>query len=345
MRNVVSSIVIVSLFSSAAMAGGPPPPPPGPPKTDLAITKIAEQHLPGEATATFTLAVTNYGPSATGTGVVGATTITDQVPAPATFNTPVLPPFWSCTPPSGQSISCTYDKTIFPGETILLPLSISVPPSFTGTLTNCASVVGGVFIGETNPSNNSDCTCVDFKSCTSVSIDISTGTVNSVPIATGLPESGWQLVSAPTAASAAAAPISIVRAGAWLPTTSLNAAWISFTGGNIQAFGDYVYELPFNIGPQWKSCTIDFSYAVDNEVQIGLVGGPVLAQTPGFGAFSSGSSAFTTLHGPFTSTFTPQAGLNILRARVQNGTPSDPNGFNGPSGLLVVGSIDCTCSQ
>jgi uncharacterized protein DUF11 len=344
MRNV-SSFVIAFLLCSAAMAAAPPQPPSGPPKTDLAVAKIAGQHLPGDSTATFTLAVTNYGPSATGTGVVGATTVTDQVPAPATFNTPVLPPFWSCTPPSGQSISCTYDKTIFPGETILLSLSISVPPGFTGPLTNCASVVGGVFIGETNPSNNSDCTCVDFKSCASVSIDISTGTINSVPIASGQPESGWQLVSAPAAASAAAVPISIVRAGAWIPATNLNAAWISFTGSDLQAFGDYVYELPFNIGPQWKSCTIDFSYAVDNEVQIGLVGGPMLAQTPGFGAFGSGSSSFTSLHGPFTATFTPQAGLNILRARVQNGTPSVPNGFNGPSGLLVVGSIDCTCGH
>lgn len=76
MRNV-SSVLIVFLLSSSAMAGGPPPPPPGPPKTDLAIAKIAGQHLPGETTATFTLAVTNYGPSATGTGVVGATTVTD----------------------------------------------------------------------------------------------------------------------------------------------------------------------------------------------------------------------------------------------------------------------------
>jgi uncharacterized repeat protein (TIGR01451 family) len=346
MRFIAGAILSVVL-TSFAFAAGPPPPPPGPTAIDLGIVKIAEQHLPGD-TATFILAVTNYGPVSTGTGIVGNIVVTDQLPAPATFLTPLLPANWSCMPPSGQSITCTFDVPLGVGQTAQLPLTIAMPAGQTGTINNCASVHGGIFIPELDPSNNNDCTCIDFKACRGVSIDISTGRFKAgTAIALGQPDPDWRVVSGPAAGGIVLGPaITAVRATPWLNASGFNAQWISIAGTDTDAWGDYVYDFPFLVGPQWRNCTATFDYAADNEVQFQLVNGPVLAQTPGYASPNpSGATVFVNLQGPVTHSFTPQPGLNILRARVQNGDPSNPLSFTGPTGLFVNGKIDCTCGQ
>jgi uncharacterized repeat protein (TIGR01451 family) len=132
---------------SVTVSGGP----------DLAIAKShSGNFFQTQVGATFTIAVTNVGGSAT----VGTVTVSDLLPTGLTA-TSIAGANWSCTQPAGP---CTRATPLAPaGSYEPITLTVNVAADATSPLINTATVAGG---GDVNPSNNSadDTVTVDLRS-------------------------------------------------------------------------------------------------------------------------------------------------------------------------------------
>lgn len=121
------------------------------PEVDLAITKVSDAPVvPGE-TVTYTLVVTNDGPSA-----VAAARVTDDVDARLTGVT------WSCTPGTGGTCPSPATGTgdldelvdLAVGGEVTFEITGDVPADATGNLANAAQVAPPTGTVDTDPSND-----------------------------------------------------------------------------------------------------------------------------------------------------------------------------------------------
>jgi uncharacterized repeat protein (TIGR01451 family) len=121
------------------------------PRVDLSVTKTDGQTaaIPG-GLVTYTIAVTNAGPSA----ATGAT-LTDLVPAT------LLGATWTCTAPLGSTCAANGSGSIndtvglLAGGTVSYALTGTVDPAATGTLVNTATAAAPGGATDPNPANNS----------------------------------------------------------------------------------------------------------------------------------------------------------------------------------------------
>jgi hypothetical protein len=134
----------------------------------------------------------------------------------------------------------------------------------------------------------------------------------------GAPDPDWLLASAP---GASATPIG--TAGfrythpAYFPDTS-SSGWLSVTpSGNAGAFGDYTYQVIFDLtGYDPSSAILAGQFSTDNSGSVQLNNGPVLA--------AIGSGDFGSLHSFLaTSGFLP--GINTFQVTTRN--EGDPTAF------------------
>lgn len=120
---------------------------------DLAVTKTANATAQVNQGLTFTVTVTNNGPS-TATGVTLVDTLTGGVRIVA-----VTPTQGTCSI-AGQTITCLIG-TLLPGETETV--TILTVPTGPGTVTNTATVFGNEF--DPNPANNTATVTVTALQC------------------------------------------------------------------------------------------------------------------------------------------------------------------------------------
>ena len=319
----LSAIAVLLLASAVAMAQ--PVDSQHHTRPDLRIVKTVASAPQGTAPAVFDVVVTN-----TGTTGSGPFTVTDVLTPPAFFDPSNLPGQtpWVCnTFPAVNPtyLTCTHPGPLAVGNSVILQVQVQSPNP--GELVNCASVSCD---GDPNEENNEDCACTDFKPCHPVTIDISTGSEDGGALAPGTPDPDWQLVSAPPPVGAPKPAVTTTRDIAWVPAPP-TSEWIS--GGNPPSYDagtPYVYRFDFALGHDMtgRRCFIDFRYAADNNLVLTLDGAPVVT-LPGFVP-----SNFTTLH-THSGTFVGSFGTHTLEAVVDNDF--------GPSGLLIDGTIRCTC--
>lgn len=118
--------------------------------TDVAITKIASATaFTGGTNVTYTITVTNNGP-----GIALGTTVTDVVPAGATFVS-ATPSQGSCS--GTTTVTCALG-TLAASATATIPLVVTLPAA--GPVSNTATVTMSASNVDTNPANNSSTSTV-----------------------------------------------------------------------------------------------------------------------------------------------------------------------------------------
>lgn len=168
-----------------------------------------------------------------------------------------------------------------------------------------------------------------LRECTSTTvIDVSTGAVNGTAILTGADDDEWTVV--PPAGTNL-----VARARAAYPSWVApppTAQWITGNASSNAPVGTYTYQFAFDLGTALpgRTCTLDFQWAVDNNVTFTLDGGAAIATSP-----PNQSSSFMMLHAANPVTLPASTGVHTLTATVTN--------LGGPTGLLVVGKVECTC--
>jgi MSHA biogenesis protein MshQ len=124
---------------------------------DMAIAMTNSGNFSVGANGTFTLTVTNNGPSSTS----GTITVTDTLPAGLTY-VGYTGTGWSCSN-SGQTVTCTRTDILASGSSEP-DITITVRATSAGSLTNTASVSSGAF--DNVSSNNSASNTVTVGSTT-----------------------------------------------------------------------------------------------------------------------------------------------------------------------------------
>lgn len=115
---------------------------------DLAITKTHTGDAVIGSELTFTLAVTNNGPTVD----PGPVTVTDTLPTGLTYVTAVGSG-WSCSA-EGQDVTCTRATGLGIAEESTISLITQIATTASGTLTNTATVTSAA--EDTDPGNNTD---------------------------------------------------------------------------------------------------------------------------------------------------------------------------------------------
>ena len=113
---------------------------------DLSISKThAGSVWPGKTGLTYTIAVTNNGPSST----LGTVSVADTLPASLTA-TSISGTGWTCT---GNAFPCTRTDTLASGSSYPnISVVADISPAATGSISNTATVTGN---GDPNTTNNS----------------------------------------------------------------------------------------------------------------------------------------------------------------------------------------------
>ncbi len=112
-------------------------------RADLAVVKLlSSPQLVAGAPATYTIAVTNNGPSTS----AGPITVRDPLPAGTTFVS-ANGPGWTCAPITpgtvGATLTCTHAAALAVGEVATeLQVTVGIPSAATGPVTNTATVTG-----------------------------------------------------------------------------------------------------------------------------------------------------------------------------------------------------------
>jgi uncharacterized repeat protein (TIGR01451 family) len=108
--------------------------------SDLAIVKTAPAEAFAGHTVTYTVSVTNNGPS--DSGPIEVTDPIPSLPAGVLYVSATTDTGWTCTP--GSTITCDHDG-LAAGDTSTFQITFQLPAGSAGsTLTNCATVSGGV---------------------------------------------------------------------------------------------------------------------------------------------------------------------------------------------------------
>lgn len=105
-------------------------------RADLGLAKTLGSSLVAGQEATYTVAVTNFGPSVSRAGL----TVKDTLPAGAEFVS-ATGTDWSCAAPVGGSVTCSYAKDLAPGTAApAIAVVLAIPASQTAAVVNTATV-------------------------------------------------------------------------------------------------------------------------------------------------------------------------------------------------------------
>jgi len=303
---------------------------------DLRLVKTLVRPPSGATPALFDLVVTNYGPNT----AAGPITIDDQVPQPATLDTSGVPAPWNCVGNNTSHATCVHPGPLTVGNSLTITLGLQSNGE-DGSISNCAYMYSPAF--DPDLSNNNDCACVDFKLCRDVTIDVSTGVVDTNPLAFGATDPRWVVTKTPGGSTPPAVVVAEPNFVALPP-----AQWITADTSTDAAAGEYIYDFSFTLGHEFDGrvpCQVNVQYAVDNEAAFFLDNASTaFTMTPGFTTLPGNTSSFTTVHtglGSLPGSF----GKHVLHLHVINGGGSNSRQAPaGPTSVIVRGSISCSCS-
>lgn len=310
--------------------------------TDLSITKDdgSTIYTPGND-VTYTIVATNNGPAA----VTGAQ-ISDALPSGitnASWNCGAQTGGGTCGAASGVGgINTTADLPA--GASVTYTLTLTVPSTFSGDLTNTAIVSAPSGITETDTANNmaSD-TDTQFPlppanvaniACTSDPNLFNTAYNGTGGMLTSGNDTYWQVALTTTPVTGAppvgltylAAPVIDPPLAAYLPSPYGNANWISHAANAAHPTPstnyDIFYRYQVNLAPGVNPASFDLlmNFYADNSVYEVWVNGVAQGIQSNFGAdpyfyagFVAGAEASGTLVGPW------QSGLNEIVVHVKSG--------------------------
>src|SRR5205823_244532 len=106
-----------------------------PGSADLELVKTAPATVQPNHELTYTLAVTNHGPS----DAIGLS-LTDSIPSNTTFKRTKRPASWTCL--SGSEVACTDSAHLAPGATDTLQIVVTVGALADGTTISNNAAVG-----------------------------------------------------------------------------------------------------------------------------------------------------------------------------------------------------------
>ncbi len=129
---------------------------------DLAITKTVNGTPRAGAPVSWTIGVVNLGPSDS----AGPITVTDTLPATGLTNATATGAGWSCAT-TGSSILCTRTGPLPIGPANSITVTADLASSFTGTLTNSATVAGA---NNTNAANDTASTSTAADTTTAMTL-------------------------------------------------------------------------------------------------------------------------------------------------------------------------------
>lgn len=122
------------------------------PNANLGVSKAdAPDPVTAGTNLTYTLTVTNNGPSA-----ASSVTVSDPLPAQTTFQSVSAPGGWTCTTPvagTNGTVSCT-KSSMTNGESATFTIAVQVSSTASGTLSNTVTVSSST--ADLNTTNNTD---------------------------------------------------------------------------------------------------------------------------------------------------------------------------------------------
>ncbi|MCB0965994.1 MAG: DUF11 domain-containing protein [Ilumatobacter sp.] len=124
---------------------------------DLAVAKTLTSTLVAGEPATYSVAVTNLGPSVSRADGTDPITVTDTLPPGTTFVSAVGTG-WTCThdaSPTGGDVTCDRPADLPVGPAPAITVTVSVPSNATGAIVNTATVAPGTTTDPV-PGNNTD---------------------------------------------------------------------------------------------------------------------------------------------------------------------------------------------
>lgn len=297
--------------------------------------RLLKSFTPSRGGGSFTITVTNYGPSTH----PGPITVTDTLPAGIAFTSGTP----GCT--GGASVTCVRQGPLAPGNSFTLTLNVAV--TATTAVVNCASIV--TKFADSNAANNRACACVSpAVPCRALRIDISTGSNNGAALPVGSNDTDWKVTQVPNGATGGGgAPAFVPQQGPPWMVPPLGTAWITAkpaSGTNPQVLaGDYVYEYVFELPPDMGGrCVLNGQFATDNLLSSLTLDGTQIGSWTAFGF-----PAFTSLHplSPPAVIFPAVSGPHTIRATVHNGQASVNTGSEARTGFLFVGTVGCECAR
>jgi large repetitive protein len=126
-------------------------------RADLAVTKSLASNLVAGENATYSIGVTNLGPSVSRADGSDPITVTDTLPGAVSFVS-ASGTGWSCTHDAtfpGGTVTCERAGDLAPGPAPSISIVVSVPASASGELRNTAEVSPGT-TDDPNPDNDTD---------------------------------------------------------------------------------------------------------------------------------------------------------------------------------------------
>src|SRR5262249_13396424 len=216
------------------------------PRADLAITKTdgKASAVPG-TTTTYTITVTNHGPS-----TVTDATVSDILPPGTTFVSATGP---TTTFDAGASTVHSTLVTLAPGQSATFTVTIAIDPGLTGLMTNTATVTPPVGVTDPDNTNNSATDTDVLTPQADLSIDKTDGKAGEVPgtsvtytitVTNGGPSS----VTGATVSDPLPAGTTFVSATGGATYDSLTNT-VHFTTGTLAPTDTSTFELTLDIDP------------------------------------------------------------------------------------------------
>jgi uncharacterized repeat protein (TIGR01451 family) len=123
--------------------------------TSLSLTKTLDGHLVAGSPATYSIAITDTGPS----DAAGPITVTDPLPAGLTYVSSSSSDGFTCSA-TGQDVTCATpaDVGLPNGDTISVEITVQVVPNVTGSVTNTATATTPTLDSSGSPASASGST-------------------------------------------------------------------------------------------------------------------------------------------------------------------------------------------
>jgi uncharacterized repeat protein (TIGR01451 family) len=254
--------------------------------TSLSVTKTLEGNLVSGSPATYSIAVTDTGPS----DAAGPITVTDPLPAGLTYVSSSSSDGFTCSA-TGQDATCATpaDVGLPNGDTISVEITVQVAPNVTGSVTNTATATTPTLNSNGNPASGTGSTTDPAGAVTSLSL---TKTLDGHLVA-GSPAT-YSIAITDTGPSDAAGPITVTDP---LPAGLTYVSSSSSDGFTCSATGqDVTCATPADVGlPNGDTISVEITVQVVPNVT-GSVTNTATATTPtldssGSPASASGSTA------------------------------------------------------
>ena len=266
------------------------------PQADLAVTKDdgKTSAVPGTPD-TYTITVTNNGPS-----TVSSVNLIDDVPAALLSPVFGAPSAGSYDPATGVWSGLS----LATGQSVTIPLTGTIDPAATGSLTNTATVSPPAGVTDTNPANNS---ASDTDTLTPQADLAITKTNTVTTVVPGTSDTYIIVVSnlgssAVTGASVADQLPAGVTSATWTATDSSGGGAVAGPSSGSGALATTV-DLPVN-----ATVTFTFTVQVDPSATVSLVNTATVSPPAGVTDTNPANNSATD-----TDSLTPQADLSITK--------------------------------